>query len=554
MPHIDYEHIVQNLQTDELADFQFQERRHDQWKENYQLYRDTVITNRLTQRQSVNVPLMKGTLKTILAYNDEFNPIEFEELGNDKDRQIFFNAYWEDMVIKDKMELKDIVDKKQVLLYGLSWTKHNIAYGRYETEILEPYDILVDRYADPADIETSDHLIHGHIFRTLDQLEANPFYNQGAIKRLKAFYATKNGLLKAEEVTKLLEAKNQRLTEMGVSGLDNPILGHTVVEVKAYFKKVWDLADQKSYWHLIMKADTEILMAKPLKEILGIDFLPFTAWSEDPERNDHYPDGTADIVRTSNKALNVWYSQLFENRSLRSMGMNFYDATAKEGWVPQTFEPVPFGWYPLPGKPSEVFQKVDIPDLSESLDEMQFVKSLIESATAATATSKGETETNKVTLGQVELELQAAKERMSGFAKFSLMAQKEKGEKFAKLVNANPDKLEAVKVYKKGYRGNMFEKHITPQDWRSEKGYSCRVVSSAEREKKSLETIQKMNAVKAQFPTNIALKRIYDKKLLEFGGLNPEEIKEVVNAEDQNPAPMAAPLTQPQNVSALQTA
>jgi hypothetical protein len=552
MQKVNYENLLENLKTDEQADFDFQKRRHDQWKENYQLNRDTVITNRLTQRQSVNIPLMKGTLKTILSNIDEFPRIEFEELGNDKQKEILLNAYWEDLVVKDRMEIKDIVDKKQELLYGKTWTKLNIAYGKFETEILEPYDVLVDRYADPTNYDDSaHHLIHGNIFRTLDQLAANPHYDKAAISRLKVFYGTQNGLIKAEQATKMMQAKNERLGEMGVGDIDDPALGHIVVELKVYYVKEWDMKDQESHIHVIVAADAgisgkEILMAKSLQEILNIDFFPFVTWSSDPERNDHYPDGTADIVRTPNKVLNIWFSQLVENRTMRNLGMNFYDATAKEGWTPQTLEPRPFGWYPLPGKPDEVFKAVQIPDLSESLDEIAFVKGLVESATAATATTKGETDDRKVTLGEVELTLQAAKERISSITKFYTLAQKEKGEKFAKIVNANPDKLAAVKLFKKSYKGNWFEKTVIPKEWRSAAGYSCRVVSSTEREAKNLETVQKMNAVKAQFPVNQALKRIYDKKVLEFGGLNPEEIQEVMDEEAQNPMMTPMQPTQPQ--------
>lgn len=540
MQRPNYKKLLDNLKTDKQADFDFQKRRHSQWTENYQLYRDTVITNRLTQRQSVNIPLMKTSLKTNLATLDEFPRIEFEELGNDKQKEIFLNAYWEDTVIKDRMELKDIVDKKQEQLYGITWRKLNIVQGKFCSEIKEPFDILKDRYADPTDYDnTAHHLIEGNIFRTLEQLEGNPYYDKAAISRLKVFYGTQNGLLRAEEVTKMMQAKNERLGQMGVGDIDNPALGHIVVELKAYFVKEYDLKDQESHLHLIVAADCgiagkEILMAKPLKEILGIDFFPFTYWSSDPERNDHYPDGTADIIRTPNKVLNIFFSQLIENRTLRNFGMNFYDSTVKEGWTPQTLEPRPFGWYPLPGKPQDVFQAVQIPDLSESIDEMDYLKRLIESASAATATSKGETEQSKITLGEVELALQAAKERQSSVAKFYTLAQKEFGDKWAKIVNANTDKLEAVKLYKKSYKGNWFQKNLSPKDWRSEAGYSCRVVSSTEREQKNLETVQKMNAVKAQFPVNQALKRIYDKKVLEFGGLNPEEVQEVLDEEEQN--------------------
>jgi hypothetical protein len=234
-----------------------------------------------------------------------------------------------------------------------------------------------------------------------------------------------------------------------------------------------------------------------------------------------------------------------ENRTLRNLGMNFYDATAKEGWTPQTFDPVPFGWYPLPGKPDEIFKKVDIPDLSESLDEIQFLRDLGASATAATSTKKGEIEQNQVTLGEVKLALAAANQRTSSTIKFSMLAQKEKADKFARLVNANPDKLDAVKLYKKGYRGNMFGMVANPSDWQSDEGYNCRVVSTAEKEQKSVEGLQKMNAARQFFPGNLAFDRITKERVLDFIGLNPEQTKEVMSEDEQIAATMpVAPTTQ----------
>ncbi len=62
---------LENFKINTASDLKFRERRHPQWTENYELYRDTVITNCLTQRQSVNVPFMKETIKTILANIDD---------------------------------------------------------------------------------------------------------------------------------------------------------------------------------------------------------------------------------------------------------------------------------------------------------------------------------------------------------------------------------------------------------------------------------------------------------------------------------------------------
>jgi hypothetical protein len=544
---VDY--LALNLDQNERTDFEFQRRRHAQWKENYELYRDFVITNRITQRQAVNIPLMKGTIKTILANTDEFPNIHFEEKGNNKDKEIFFNEYWAETVIRDKMELKDIIDKKQVYLYGKSWRKLNIGYGRFESEVLEPYDILVDRFADPSDLETANHLEHINIFRTLGQLASNPMYDQSAVNRLKTFYATKAGLVKADQVTQQQYRKNERLQDMGVVDINNPIVTETLLELKAHYVKVYDLKDDCDHLHLIIKADQVILLAKPMLDLLNVDFYPFTTWSDDPERNDQYPDGIADIVRTPNKLLNVWFSQMSENRTLRGFGMNYFN-NENEAFQPQTYDPQPWGWYGVPGNPNDFIKRVDIPELGDITEEMDWIKGFTESATAATAATKGDNEKASITLGEVELTTQAAKERITSISKFYGLSQKEFGGKFEAIVNANPDKLDAVKIFKKGYRGNIFKKTITPKHWQSEDGYSVTVETTSERDTKNLDSIQKLNAVAAQFPGNIPMKKIYDKKLLDFAGLNPDEAKQVMDFEEQsqkNPQqPPGAPGQPPQ--------
>ena len=84
----------QELQDNIESTAQYRERKHPQWSENYRLYRDTVITNRLTQRQSVNVPLMKETLRMIRANIAPVSDLTFESLDNDKRKELFKNEYW----------------------------------------------------------------------------------------------------------------------------------------------------------------------------------------------------------------------------------------------------------------------------------------------------------------------------------------------------------------------------------------------------------------------------------------------------------------------------
>jgi hypothetical protein len=554
MQTVNYESLKTQLDLNEQADFKYQQRRHEQWTENYQLYRDKVVVNRLTQRQSINVPLIKGIIKTVLANTDEFPDIQFEELDNDKDKEIIFNELWKDFVIQDKLEVKDIVDKKQDFLYGKSWTKFNLVKGRITTEIKEPFDILVDRYADPSDLETADHLSEHGIFRTIDQLRANPTYDQNAVRRIGFFYGSHQGLVKAEEVTRIMQAKAERMNLMGVPDVYSPQLGQTVVELKLHLQKVWDEKDQDSHWHVIVLCnaglENEILSAKPLMSTVNIDFLPYVTWSDDPERLDHYPDGIADVARTSNKLLNAMISAVAENRILRNFGMNYYNSSL-EGFVPQTYQPTPFGWYGIPvpadQKLQDVFQPVEVPDMSESLAEMDYVKKLVESAVAASSTVQGQTEEQKITLGEVELAMQAAKERITSISKFYMLAQKEKGDKWARIMNANADKLDVIKLYKKSHKGNYFSKTATSKDWKSDKGYDCKPVSTAERQQQNIQGLQKLQAVKQFFPNNPVLDKIVGKKMLEFADVNPDETNQVLDAQEQMmKAPQVGPPNAPQ--------
>jgi hypothetical protein len=500
------------------------------------LYRDTVITNRLTQRQSVNVPLMKETIKTILANIDDAPDLYFENLDNDKQRELFMNEYWKWVAETLKLELLDMVDKKQVLLYGRSFLKLNIVNGQFYVEVLDPQDVLVDRYVDPANINTGHRITHIHIFRTLGEIAQNSMYTPEAVARLKTFYGTQQGLIKAGDNAQALADRNQRLEEMGVTDINNPVLSDTYVELQEMQYREWDETNKEFVVRVAVRADSEILMDKPLREILGINRYNYITWAGDLERTDFWSDGEGDIVRVPNQILNVWLSQLVENRTLRNFGMNYYNSSI-EGFNPGTFIPSPWGWYPIPagvgGDMTKVFQHVEIPELSESLDEMQYVTGMVQSATAATGTEKGVKEKGTDTLGEVQLLSAKAMKRMGGMTKFYHKAWREFGDLFVELVEANTDKLEPVKLYKKSVQGNYFEKEVKPTDWKSKSGYKTRVTSKAEKDEEQMEQLTKMMAVRQLFPMNPVFDKVMKETALDIANLDPDKKREILDADAQ---------------------
>src|SRR3990172_8770154 len=91
------------------------------------------------------------------------------------------------------------------------------------------------RYTDPANIDTARFLIHTHMFRPLSALENNLDYDKEAIARLKMFYATEAGLIKAADNLNMLSIKNEKMADMGLRDVEAPVLGESYVELSMHF-------------------------------------------------------------------------------------------------------------------------------------------------------------------------------------------------------------------------------------------------------------------------------------------------------------------------------
>ncbi|HEY0140403.1 MAG TPA: hypothetical protein VGF48_05870 [Thermoanaerobaculia bacterium] len=541
MPQISIETIEKNLESDR----RFRERRHQQWTDNYLLDRDIVITNRLTQRQSVNVPLMKETRKTILA-SSEPQDIYFENLDNDGQKELLMNEWFKHVAERERLELLNEIDKKQEFLYGRSFWKLNIMEGRLRFEIIDPQDVLVDRYVNPWDLESARRITHTGIFRTLSDVERNALYDKAAIEELKRFFASEKGLITAAQNAELAADRSKRIEDMGVPDAQMPILGETYVELNECQMKVWDEAAKEDVVHVVVTANNnQILMDKPLRDILGVNEYTWVSWASDVDRLDFWSDGTADVVRVPNQIMNVYFSQLIENGVLRGYGMNFYDATKKEGWSPIGYVPAPFGFYPLPGSPKEVLQHVEVPELKSHLEEINLMRQMVETATAATSIQKGEGDESSKTLGEIQLLAQKATSRISAINKFLKQRDVDLGNKVALLVNANPDLLADVVLHKKSKSGRYFPRTVKSKELVSKTGYRCRVTQKAQKDADTLETIQKTRLVASAFPMNAPLQTILKEKMLDLVDLTPEQKQEVMAYQDQMPGMMPGAPGQP---------
>jgi len=214
---------LQMLTNNKTTGFNYRERREKHWRDNYELYRDEVQINRLTQRQTVNVPLMKTQLRTLLKDIDDMPVVAFENLDNDKEKEIFLNEYWKLVLDENNAKIQDIVDKKQDFFFGRTFDSWQIEDGKIVFDIEDPEDILVDRFMNPYNIDSSRFLIHTHIFVPLSELEQNEDYDQERVAELKTFFESQLGIVKANDNENSLTRKNQKMSDLGVQDMDDPL-------------------------------------------------------------------------------------------------------------------------------------------------------------------------------------------------------------------------------------------------------------------------------------------------------------------------------------------
>lgn len=518
---------MEKLYAEKKAALQLQERRHMEWTENADLNRNKVKTNRLTQRQSVNIPLMKETLKTLLAKIDDPPNVDWKELDGDTQKELYFQEIWNQAYKHGNLELKDVLDKKSVLLNGLTTKKLNLTDSGVNVDILDPYDVLYDPLMSSLDIETARFIVHQNIFRPLRDILADDRYAADGKEKLKTYLSTKAGIIQSSKEKEQWEKKMERLKAMGLETNDFPLFaaGDVIVNLSEHFTSTWNTKDKKFERRVVTYANDSVeLLDETLESLIGVSFWPFDFWCEDPETNDIYPDSVADLVRTPNKIVNIWFSQLVENRTLRNFQMHWYDATV-QGYQAQTYEPGPGRMLPAPGDPNKTIMPVNIQGMDEALTAIDFLIKVVERGTGATAIEKGVSEKKQITLGEVQVLVGKAMERAISMAKFYRASWYRVAKKWAELMHANPPKK--IELYKISRSGKLYSKAVFPVDWKSEKGYEPMVSSTSEQEEEKTSGIQKFMAVRAQFPANKALARISQKRMLEILDLTPEEIREV---------------------------
>ena len=516
------------LAKEKKAGADLQLRKHPDWNDNYELYRNKVRTNRLTQRQAINIPLMKETVKTLLSKIDDPPEVDWHENSGDELKELYYQEIWNQQSIDNKLELVDILDKKNVLLYGTSVKKLNIYDEGVEINVLDVFDVLLDPLMMAGNIETARFIVHQNIMKSVREILANPKYSEKGKDELKVWADSPPGITQTNMNEEEWHKKMERLEAMGVNADDFSIFaaGDRIINLTEHFTTRWNATKKEFERRVVVYAeDTIVLYDESLEECLGVDFWPFVVWNEDPETNDIYPDSVADLVRPGNKLINVWYSQMAENRTLKNFQMHWF--LPLQGYTPQTYTPGPGVMLPAPPGDdiNKVLKPVEISGLDDTFNAINAVTRVIERGSGATGIDKGQGEKSQQTLGEIEILVGKSQERALSMAKFYRMAWTELVTKWDKLMHANAPKF--IKLYKESASGKIYPKKVFSSDWVSKNGYKPIVRSSSETEQANVQSMQKWLFVTSQDPNNPSLREIAMKRMLDLLDVTPEEMRQI---------------------------
>ena len=537
---MDNDTLVQQHLREKEQSAEFKKRRLPQWNENNDLFRDKVFTNRLTQRQAVNIPIIRDTIQNWISKIDETPDLEFETRGagnKDKDKELILNEVWQLFFETEKLDILDNLEKKVVGLQGRAFKYLYMKDNRVKIAIVDPYDIDIDPRVNPLDINTATYFNHKHIFVPLRTVLANPSYSKEAKAQLKIYLDSKQGLLEAARSDEEAQMRRERLENLGAHNFDDYRASDVMIEINRSHKLLWDTETNSFQRYLIVFAlDNVVLYKKKLEEAIGINYLPYSTWASDPDINDIWSDSIADNVRSMNKVINMYFSQDLENRSYRNFGMYFYN-TLNGQFTPRGFEAKPFGMYGVPGNPQEIIQQMQIQPLGDTQNAIEYFKNLIQSSVAQTPTERGVQENKQTTLGEVQLSFQQSQTRQQVVAKQYRSSWRETGKIFYDLLNANTNGK--FKVYKKNKDGEMQSKLVGKEDWYTPAGYEVVVKLKSEKDASDDMELKKNAYIKNAFQDNQAAQKIAKRKDLELIGWSPDEIEEVLQAESVQAPAMA---------------
>lgn len=370
-------------------------RRHKQGKvKNWQKNEDLYYAKKVsvdTSRANVDLGRMQEFVHTLLSKID--NPLTFKYVKR-KDAQLKrverLNSLRTFDAQRDYWDIKDIVGKKQAILYGraiYSYYADSMDGYKPHLEPVDVYDFLIDPAAGGIDIERGNYCGRYGVFKSKEELK------QGV----------KDGTYISTEVDNLVESGgNATQTSQEETNKRNRTYSQNVYTADKEMSNTGKFAfwewhttyEGTRYYLLLNESGGSAVRLVPLVDLFANNLFPFWTWASFPDLTEFWTPSYADYVREIFMAQSVSINQMLDNAEQINKPQKVVDVTALEDLAQLKYRKD--GLIHSRGDATRAVQVLETPSITTPIDVFNVLESIQEKASGVTAASKGVAEEDKV--------------------------------------------------------------------------------------------------------------------------------------------------------------
>lgn len=363
------------------------------WRTNEDLYYSRKLNQEMA-RANVDLGQMSSFVHTLLSKID--NPLVFKFIKR-KESQLkrvkYLNALRTIDQDRDNWDIKDIVGKKQALLYGrtiYSYTAES-PDGVYRPclENIDVYDYLIDPSGGGIDIEKAFYMGRYGVVKTRSQIKKG----------------IKDGIYLRTEANNLLEGSGNT-TEMNQEDVNKQnrtwdtnvwIQQKEVGNPDKY--KFWEwytTYEGTRYYLLLTESGGTAIRVEPLKELFASELFPFWTWAAFPDLTEFWTPSYCDYVREIFMAQAISINQMLDNAEQINKPLKLVNVQAVTNLAELKYRRDGIIKVSKDIDLNKAVQQLNTPSINTPIDVFQLLDGIQEKTSGVTAGAKGVSDEDKV--------------------------------------------------------------------------------------------------------------------------------------------------------------
>lgn len=291
---------------------------------------------------------------------------------------------------RDFWDLKDIVGKKQAVMYGRAIYSYFADSEKMYTPHLENvdvYDFLIDPSAGGIDIERAMYVGRYGVVKTARDLR------DGMKSGTYLKYDTQillNGSGNADESSQEETNKASRTYDTNVTTSQKEMSRKD----KFKFWEWYTTFDGERYYLLLSETGSTAVRVEKLTDIFESNLYPFWTWATYPDLTEFWSPSPADYVREIFMAQAVSINQMLDNAEQINKPQKVVDVTLVEDLASLKYRKD--GYIKSKGDVNKALSVIQVPSINTPIEVFNILESIQEKSSGITAASKGVAEEDKV--------------------------------------------------------------------------------------------------------------------------------------------------------------